>query len=138
MPIDPLTRVLRVGAVAVPVLLGASALVGWVLRGAAGCWGGLLGAAVPSVFLGITAAIGVRARQVSVNQLGVLVLTSWLFKIVALVAFLAWLRQQDWFDRPMFFVVLVLGTAGLLGLEGWLVTRSPQLYVAPSAEGPRG
>lgn len=135
---DPMARVLRVGGYAAVGLLVVSALVGWLLRGAAGCWGGILGAAVPTVFLGITAAIGFRARRIAVEQLGLLVLLSWLFKIVAFIAFLAWLRQQDWFDRPIFFVCLLVGTAGLLGLEGWLVTRSPQLYVTPSAPGPRG
>lgn len=135
---DPMVRVLRVGGIASLGLLLASALVGWLLRGPAGLWGGILGAAVPAIFLGITAAIGLRARRIAVEQLGLMVLLSWLFKIVALIAFLAWLRQQDWFDRPIFFVALLVGTAGLLGLEGWLVTRSPQLYVTPSAPGPRG
>ena len=133
-PIDPLARVLRVGLPAASGLLIAAAGLGGLIRGSAGAWGGLLGAAVPAVFLGITAAVGVRARRVDVRQLGVFVLGSWLVKLVLLVAFLAWLRQQDWFDRPMFFVVLLVGTAGLLSLEGWLVSRSPQLYVTPTAK----
>lgn len=133
-PIDPLARVLRVGFPAAIGLLIAAAVLGWVFRGSAGAWGGFLGAAVPAVFLGITAAVGVRARRVDVRQLGFFVLGSWLVKLVLLIAFLAWLRQQDWFDRPVFFVVLLVGTAGLLGLEGWLVSRSPQLYVTPSAK----
>lgn len=136
MPVDPLTRVLRVGTPAAAVLTAVAAGGGWLVSGPSGFWGGLLGAAVPTVFFGITAAIGVRARQVSVTSMGVLVLSSWLFKIVALVAFLYWLRMQDWFDRPVFFVALLVGTTGLLGLEGWLVTRSPQLYADP--EEPRG
>jgi hypothetical protein len=136
MLVDPLTRVLRVGAPSALVLIGVAAGGGWLLSGAPGFWGGLLGALVPTVFFGITAGVGVRARQVSVTSMGVLVLTSWLFKIVALVAFLYWLRMQDWFDRPLFFFALLIGTAGLLLLEGWLVTRSPQLYAAP--EEPRG
>lgn len=136
MFVDPLSRVLRIGAPAAVVLIAGSAGGGWLLSGTPGMWGGLLGSAVPTVFFGITAAVGVRARQVSVTSMGVLILTSWLFKIVALVAFLYWLRMQDWFDRPVFFVALLIGTAGLLGLEGWLVTRSPQLYAEPKE--PRG
>ena len=136
MHVDPLTRVLRVGGPAALALVVTAAGGGWLVSGLPGFWGGVLGASVPSVFFGITAAVGVRARQVSVTSMGVLVLTSWLFKIVALIAFLWWLRMQDWFDRPIFFVALLIGTAGLLGLEGWLVTRSPQLYADP--EEPRG
>jgi hypothetical protein len=136
MLVDPLTRVLRVGGPSAVALTVIAAGGGWVVAGMPGFWGGLLGASVPSVFFGITAVVGVRARQVSVTSMGVLVLTSWLFKIVALIAFLWWLRMQDWFDRPIFFVALLIGTAGLLGLEGWLVTRSPQLYAEP--EEPRG
>lgn len=136
MLVDPLSRVLRVGAPSAAALMVIAAGGGWAIAGMPGLWGGFLGAAVPSVFFGITAAVGVRARQVSVTSMGVLVLTSWLFKIVALVAFLWWLRMQDWFDRPIFFLALLIGTAGLLGLEGWLVTRSPQLYAEPNE--PRG
>lgn len=134
MSADPLSRVLRVGRWAAAVLLVVSAGIGWIWQAEAGLWGGAMGALVPTVFLGITAAVGVRARRVSVERLGVMVLTSWLVKIVAMIAFLAWLREQDWFDRPTFFAALLIGTAGLLALEGWLVSRSPQLYVAPSAD----
>ena len=55
-------------------------------------------------------------------------LGSWLIKMIVLIGFLAWLKHQDWFDRPVFFVTLLVGTFGLLMLEGWLVTRSPQYY----------
>lgn len=135
MSADPLARVLRIGGLAAAALLVVGAAVGTLLAGRAGLWGGLLGALVPAVFLGITAAVGVS--KVPVARLGVLVLASWLLKIVALIAFLAWLREQDWFSRPIFFAFLLVGTAGLLTLEGWLVTRSPQLYADPSADGPR-
>lgn len=133
-PLDPLARVLRLGSRASVGLLVAATAIGWAVNGSSGAWGGLLGAMVPTVFLGVTAAVGVRARRLDVGQLGLFVLGSWLIKLVMLIAFLAWLRQQDWFDRPVFFGALLIGTAGLLWLEGWLVSRSPQLYVDPSAE----
>ena len=131
MPIDPLTRALRAGFPAALVLTVAGTGVGAIFRGAPGAWGGLIGALVPAAFLGITAGAGVYTKRMRAELLGAAVLGSWLLKMVLLIGFLAWLKLQMWFDRPVFFVTLLAGTFGLLMLEGWLVTRSPQYYAEP-------
>ena len=128
MPTEPLTRVLRAGAPATLALLALGAGLGTALRGTAGAYGGVLGALLPAAFLGVTAGVGVYARKLRAELLGAAILGSWLIKMIVLIGFLAWLKHQDWFDRPVFFVTLLVGTFGLLMLEGWLVTRSPQYY----------
>ena len=128
-PTDPLLRVLVVGGPAALALAAVAALVGYATRSGAGAAGALLGALLPAVFLGITALSGVWARRIRPDLLGFAILGSWLPKVLALMLFLHWLKHQTFYDRPSFFVTLVVGTFGLLMLEGWLVTRSPQLYV---------
>lgn len=131
-PPDPLTRVLRIGG---PVALGYILLAtgaGHFWAGSWGSFGGMFGALVPTVFLGITAISGVWARRLKPELLGFVILGSWLIKMIVLIGFLAWFKQQDWYDKGTFFVTLLIGTFGLLMLEGWLVTRSPQYYVKVS------
>lgn len=130
-PRDPLLRALRIGG---PAALGytlLAMLAGHFWAGSWGSFGALLGGLVPAVFLGITAATGVWARRLKPEYLGFAILGSWLPKVLALLVFLAWLRDQGWYDKPTFLVTLLGGTFGLLLLEGWLVTRSPQYYVDP-------
>ena len=130
-PRDPLTRVLRIGGPAALAYLLVATGVGHFWAGSWGSFGGMFGALVPTVFLGITAATGVVARRMKPELLGFAILGSWLIKMIALLGFLAWFKHQDWYDRGYFFIVLLLGTFALLMLEGWLVTRSPQHYVTP-------
>jgi len=135
-PPDPLTRVLRIGG---PAALGYTLLAtgaGHFWAGSWGSFGGMFGGLVPSVFLGITAVTGVWARRLKPEMLGPAILGSWLIKMIVLIGFLAWFKQQEWFDRGTFFVTLLVGTVGLLMLEGWLVTRSPQHYTRPSSSLP--
>ena len=132
-PRDPLSRVLRVGAPAALAYLLLATLAGHFWAGSWGSFGAMFGALVPTVFLGITAATGLATRRMRPDLLGAAVLGSWLVKMVSLLAFLAWFKHQDWYDRGTFFVVLLIGTFGLLMLEGWLVTRSPQFYAEPRA-----
>ena len=131
-PRDPLARVLRIGG---PVALGYIVVatgIGHFWAGSWGSFGAMTGALVPTVFLGITAASGLCARRLRPDLLGFAILGSWLIKMICLIAFLAWFKHEDWYDRGAFFVALLIGTFGLLMLEGWLVTHSPQYYVKMS------
>lgn len=131
-PRDPLSRVLRIGG---PAALGYTLIAtaaGHFYASSWGSFGGMFGALVPTVFLGITAVSGVWARRLKPELLGFVILGSWLIKMIVLIGFLVWFKQQDWYDKGTFFVTLLVGTFGLLMLEGWLVTRSPQHYTTPS------
>jgi hypothetical protein len=130
-PADPLTRVLRLGAPAALGYLLIATGIGHFWAGSWGSFAGIFGALIPTLFLGITAVTGLLTRRLKPDMLGFAILGSWLFKMMALLGFLAWFKHQDWYDRGYFFVVLLVGTFALLMLEGWLVTRSPQHYVTP-------
>lgn len=125
-------RILMLGGigtlVALPVLTG----LGWLIAGAPGAWGALLGLLVPAGFLLVTAAVALATRRLdNLTAFGAAVMGSYLAKIVVLIAVLAVLRDQDFYHRGVFFVVLVAGTTAYLVMEALVTTRTPQLYVEP-------
>lgn len=134
--LQPMRRVLRVGGIAAAVFLPLAALVGRVLAGEPGLWAGLLGAAVPVAFLGVTVVVAIVSARLAPTALGAVVLGSWLVKVVLLVAVLAGLRAADFYDRTTFGVVLLLGTAGALALEALVVVRTRVAYVDPVSTDP--
>lgn len=131
-PRDPLSRVLRVGGPAALLYTLLATAAGHFWASSWGSFGAMFGALLPTVFLGVTAVTGVLARRLRPDLLGFAILGSWLIKMVLLLGFLAWFKQQDFYDKGAFFVSLLIGTFGLLMLEGWLVTKSPQHYVEPT------
>lgn len=104
-------------------------IVGYVMDSTAGLWGAFLGAIVAGVFFSITAIVAVKSANLDVQYLGFAVLGSWLLKILLLIGALAWLRSQDFYNRPVFFVTLLVQTFALLIVEARLLTRAPVPYV---------
>jgi hypothetical protein len=130
-----LIRALRDGvifAVAVAVIGG---IVGWLVAGAPGLFGGLLGAALAAVFLGLTAVsilVGGRAAGGDLTSpvfFGV-VLGTWVIKILLFVVLAFWLRAQSWLDGTVFFVVVIIAVIGSLVLDLLAFIRTRVPYVS--------
>jgi hypothetical protein len=83
------------------------------------------------VFLGITATVALATARLSPSTLGAAVLGSWLLKIVVLIVVLVVLDGRDFYSRGVFFVVFLLGTAGFLLVEAFVVVRTKVPYVEP-------
>jgi hypothetical protein len=130
----PMRRVLRVGALAAAVALPVATLLGWLLGGAPGAWGALIGMGLAVAFLAITVVVALATARMAPTQLGMVVLGSWLVKIVLVIVVLAVLRGQDFFSEAALFVALLVGTAGTLLLEARIVATTRVPYVQP---GPR-
>lgn len=111
---------------AMTVALGA---VGYLRSERSGLWGALLAGVLAGSFFALTAVVAALTTNLDVQYLGFAVLGSWLLKIVVLLGALFWLRGQDFYDRPIFFITLLLETVVLLVLEAVLVTRAPVPYV---------
>ena len=127
--IVPMKRILRVGAIAFLLVPALSAVLFLLNQKAAG-WGVLLGGGIPWVFFGVTAVMALKTAGVSAEKLGAIVLGSWLLKIIALLAVLAWMRGQDFYSRPVFFVTLLIATAGLLVTEAQITLKAKVPYVS--------
>ena len=107
------------------------ALAGYLIDQTSGLWGSALGALVAGLFFAVTAIVAVKTTSLGPDLLGAVILGSWLLKIVLLMGALAWLRSQDFYSRPFFFVVLLAQTMVLLVLEAVLLTKAKVPYVEP-------
>ncbi|MEN9741785.1 MAG: hypothetical protein RIR66_741 [Actinomycetota bacterium] len=112
-------------------ITAVGAFVGYAVDQTSGLWGSALGALVAGLFFAVTAIVAVKTTTLGPEILGAVILGSWLFKIVLLMAALAWLRGQDFYSRPFFFVVLLAQTMVLLVLEATLLTKAKVPYVEP-------
>jgi Ca2+/Na+ antiporter len=120
---------LRKGLVAWAILTVALSAIGYLVSGESGVWGALLASVLAGSFFAVTGVVAALTSNLDVQYLGFAVLGSWLLKIVVLLGALFWLRGQDFYDRPIFFITLLLETIVLLVLEAVLVTRAPVPYV---------
>lgn len=117
------------GLAAWAALTVALCVIGYLWSGQAGLWGAVLASVLAGSFFAITGLVAVLTTNLDLQYLGFAVLGSWLLKIIVLLVALFWLRGQDFYDRPIFFITLLLETAVLLVLEAVLVTRAPVPYV---------
>lgn len=120
---------LRKGLLAWAILTVALSAIGYLVSGESGVWGALLASVLAGSFFALTGLVAALTANLDVQYLGFAVLGSWLLKIVVLLGALFWLRGQDFYDRPIFFITLLLETIVLLILEAVLVTRAPVPYV---------
>ena len=120
---------LRKGLLAWAILTVALSAIGYLVSGESGVWGALLASVLAGSFFAVTGIVAALTVNLDVQYLGFAVLGSWLLKIVVLLGALFWLRGQDFYDRPIFFITLLLETIVLLVLEAVLVTRAPVPYV---------
>ncbi|MFC5501186.1 hypothetical protein ACFPJ4_02915 [Lysinimonas soli] len=136
MTVTPvLTRALRYGgifAVAVAVVAG---VVGLLVAGVPGLVGGLLGAALSAVFLGLTAISMLIAGRVAKGDstspifFGIVV-GVWLLKLIVFVVVEILLRGQPWFNPYVFFAAIVVVVIGSLVLDGVAMYRARVPYVS--------
>lgn len=129
----PTLRLLRQGGLGALVLLPVAVLLGWLLAGVPGAWGAGLGMAVPLVFLGMTSVVALLTIRTQPGLFGVVVLGSWLVKVIALIGFLWAISGADFYSKPAFFIAFALGTVGYLALESVVVLRSRVPYVEPES-----
>jgi hypothetical protein len=114
--------------ISLPIAMG----IGYLAQGRAGFWGAAIGIGLSITFIGITSVIALATRKLSVQALGVVVLGSWLLKIVILISVLAWLRNQDFYHRPSLLIAMLLGLVGYLTIEAVISLKSRSVYVNPN------
>ena len=134
----PMRAVLRWGLVAGVVGIALGMLVGYLIDGAPGSFGALLGLGSAVVFFSITVGVALATARLQPQALGMAVLASWLLKMIGLIALLVVLRSQDFYSKPIFFFSLLFGTFGYLALEAVIVSRTKVLYVETEFAPERG
>lgn len=129
--VEPMRRVLRVGAIAAVVALPAATALGALLGGAPGAWGAAIGMGMAVVFLAMTVVVALVTARMGPTRLGIWVLASWLVKMVLLIVVLALLRDAEFYSRIALFVSLLLGITGSLLLESRVIATTRVPYIEP-------
>ncbi len=127
--VRPMRLILLWGLLAGAVALVVAMVVGYLVAGVPGLWGGLLGVGISVAFFTATAVVALVTARFNPTMLGVAVMVTWLVKMGVLVVILVFLRSEDFYSRPVFFVSLLICTFGYLGMEAWIVSRTKVLYL---------
>lgn len=136
MSVTPiLTRALTYGGILAVVVTMVGAGIGFLMSGALGVAGALVGGALSAVFLGLTAVSMLIAGRVSKGDgtspayfgvvLGVLLLKLVLFVVAAL-----WLRDQDWMDARVFAGTAIATVVGSVIADMVAFARARVPYVS--------
>lgn len=121
--------VLRDVVVFVGALTLLGGVVGFLVRGTEGLWGALIGAAIAALFTLTTAVIMYATADKPMHVTTASAAGAWLGKMIVLVVVLAVLRDQEFYDKVVLFVVLTLAIVGSLIVEmrGLAAARVPHV-----------
>ncbi|HWK92852.1 MAG TPA: hypothetical protein VNR17_11405 [Luteimicrobium sp.] len=124
-------RALRDVLVFLAAVTVVGVVVGAIVAGTEGVWGALLGAAVALVFSGTTVWSMWRSSHSSPAAMLGIVAGSWLAKMIVLVVALVALQSQDFYSKPVFLVVVLVGVLGSVALDTINYQRARIPYVEP-------
>ncbi|GAB2550222.1 3-oxoacyl-ACP reductase [Leucobacter ruminantium] len=124
-----LMRALRWGLVVTAVLVAAFAGIGWLVSGAPGLIGGVIGTAMGGFFLVLTVgSIAFANRFIeSPSYLALffaIVLGSWILKFVIFIVTSLLLRDQPWLDPVILFIGIVAAVLVSLVIDAVVIAKS--------------
>ena len=130
-------------ALAVAVVAGA---IGLAVSGVPGLLGGLLGAVVAAVYLGLTALTMLVAYRLANGDLTSpiyfgTVMGAWLLKVIVFVIVVLLVGSQRWVDGRVMFFTIIVAVLGSLVLDCVAYARARVPYVdvdLPSSADPNG
>ncbi|WP_433564849.1 hypothetical protein ACQP1O_05830 [Nocardia sp. CA-151230] len=130
-PDAPLRAALRYGIAGLAVLVVVSAILSTVFAGLPGLWGALIGAALGGAFILTTAASVLFSAKIESGLQGIVLLGSWVGKLLLTVIVVAVLQQYDFYSRGALFCTVVGALLIVLGAEtyGLLRQRVPTVQV---------
>lgn len=104
----PLLRAAKWGAVAIAVITVVSLALWGNFRGTEGLWGVLIGAAIGGGFVLATVGVVLLTSNTTPQTTMIVMLGSWLIKIVVVLGILLVLRNMDFFDHTAMGVTVLL------------------------------
>lgn len=119
----PLRAALRYGIIGLIVLVVISSILGAVFAGLPGLWGALIGAAIGGGFILTTAASVLLSARIESGLQGVVLLGSWVGKLLVAVIVVAVLQNFDFYSRPTLFLTVVGALLVVLGAETYGLLR---------------
>lgn len=122
-------RIITWGAVLAVALAIVGGVVGLLVADTPGLVGGLLGAVLSVVFLGLTAVSVLVALRASKGQMisgaffGI-VMGTWLLKFIVFIVLLVALKDRTWVDFPVLAIVIIAGVVGSLVIDVVAVAKA--------------
>ncbi|MCP2289022.1 hypothetical protein ACFYT3_18160 [Nocardia amikacinitolerans] len=132
-PDAPLKSALRYGLIGLAVLVILSAAIATAVAGLPGLWGALLGAAIGGVFILTTAAVVLFGAKLPPSTAGLVMLASWVGKVLLVLIAVAVLNQFDFYNRVALFLTVIGALVIVLGAETYGVLRQKVPYVSTTA-----
>ncbi|WP_433624121.1 hypothetical protein [Nocardia sp. CA-120079] len=134
-PDAPLKAALRYGVIGLAVLVVVSVAIASAVAGLSGLWGALLGAAIGGGFILTTAAVVLFGAKLPASTAGLVMLVSWVGKLLVAMIVIAVLQRFDFYDRMALFLTVVGSLLIVLGAETYGVLRQKVPYVnVPTGE----
>jgi hypothetical protein len=130
-----LTRALRYGGILALAVAVVAGVIGLIVAGVPGLLGGLIGAALAALFLGLTAGSMLIAGRVTKGDttsplfFGI-VLGVWLVKLIVFLVAAIVLRGQHWLDPYVFFAAVIAAVIGSLITDIVAFQRARVPYVS--------
>lgn len=135
---DPVREVFRTAVRDVLVLVAAVTVIGTVLGGVlvgpAGVWGGLVGGAIALLAAAATPVTMLRTAGAPLTTAMAAVVGGWLLKTVVVLIAVVVLRDSEALDHRVFFGVVAAGLLGSVLVDGRAVLRGRVPYVSPAVE----
>ncbi|MFI7670095.1 hypothetical protein [Nocardia sp. NPDC049526] len=128
-PDAPLKAALRYGVIGLAVLVVVSMAIASAVAGLSGLWGALLGAAIGGGFILTTAAVVLFGAKLPASTAGLVMLVSWVGKLLVAMIVIAVLQRFDFYDRMALFLTVVGSLLIVLGAETYGVLRQKVPYV---------
>ncbi|WP_054815905.1 hypothetical protein [Nocardia arizonensis] len=135
-PDAPLRAALRYGLAGLAVLVVASVAIGSAVAGVPGLWGALLGAAIGGGFILTTAAVILFGAKLPPSTAGLVMLVSWVAKVLVVLVVVGVLNQFAFYDRAVLFLTVIGALLIVLGAETYGVLRQKVPYVTSTAGDP--
>ncbi|WP_019933072.1 hypothetical protein [Nocardia sp. BMG111209] len=124
-----LRAALRYGVGGLAVLVVVSAVVSTVVAGLPGLWGALIGAAIGGFFILATAVLVLRTASLDTGIQGMVMLASWVGKLLVVVIVVAVLKHFDFYSRGALFLTVLGALLIVLGAETYGLLRQRVPYV---------
>ncbi|MEV0251952.1 hypothetical protein AB0H76_35570 [Nocardia sp. NPDC050712] len=132
-PDAPLRSALRYGLIGLAVLVVLAVAIGTATAGLPGLWGALIGAAIGGGFILTTAAVVLFGAKLPPSTAGLIILVSWVGKLLVVLVVVAVLQQFDFYNRVALFLTVVGALLIVLGAETYGVLRQKVPYVTTTA-----
>ncbi|MEU4342447.1 hypothetical protein AB0H00_14445 [Nocardia sp. NPDC023852] len=128
-PDAPLRAALRYGLIGLGILVVSAVALGFAVAGMSGVWGALLGAAIGGGFILTTAAVVLFGAKLPPSTAGLVMLASWVGKVLVALVVIAILNRFEFYDRVALFLTVVGALVIVLGAETYGVLRQKVPYV---------